>query len=67
MFSESQRKRLMTQRAVIIMRRAIFMEDEGHDSFVMACSTREEAEKWIDNQEGEYFPPSAYYIAESQK
>jgi len=51
---------------VNVMRWPVFMEDEGNHSSVMTC-TREEAEKWIKNQAGEFYRPSDYYIAEIPK
>jgi hypothetical protein len=47
----------------IVMRAACLQEDEGRDFFMQRFSTREDAEKWIAEQEGQYFRPSDYYIA----
>jgi hypothetical protein len=45
-----------------IMLRACLMEHEGQNTFVKQTNTLEEAQRWIADQEGEYFRPSDYYI-----
>jgi hypothetical protein len=52
---------------VVVMRRAVFMEDEGRHSFVKAFTERADAERWIAAQKNEYFQPGDYYIAEGDK
>lgn len=52
---------------VVIMRSPCLMEDEGRHFYAKGPLPREEAEKWIKEQEGEYFRPSDYYIAWNQK
>lgn len=47
----------------IVMRSPCLMEDEGRHFFVDVFPTKEEAQAWINNQEGEYFGPGNYYIA----
>lgn len=50
--------------SVVIMRYPCLMEDEGRHEFIKRCATKEEAKRWIAAQEGEYFKPGDYYIAE---
>lgn len=47
---------------VIIMRAHCLPEDEGRDFFERKTETIEEANEWIEGQEGEYFGPGDYYI-----
>jgi hypothetical protein len=48
---------------VVIMRHPVLPEDEGRHQLAKVCQTREEADKWIVAQRGEYFGPGDYYIA----
>ena len=51
----------------IVMRSPVFMEDEGRHFFAAGpFDDREAAQAWIDEQEGEYFLPGDYYIAEGK-
>lgn len=47
---------------VIVMRYAVFMEDEGRSEIVQEFDSIAAAQKWIAAQEGEYFKPSDYYM-----
>lgn len=48
-------------RAVII-RKAVLMEDEGHEHLIKICETHKEALEWVAQQQGEYFGPRDYRI-----
>lgn len=48
---------------VMIMRRPIFMEDEGGDRLIKRC-TLAEAKEWIRAQAREFYRPGDYYIAQ---
>lgn len=49
---------------VLIMRSPCLMEDEGRHFLVKRFETPKEAREWIEAQEGEYFGPGSYYIAQ---
>lgn len=51
----------------IVMRRPCLMEDEGRTEFIKAFELRGQAQAWIDDQHGQYFPPSDYYILVSKE
>lgn len=51
---------------VAIMRRAVLMEDEGRSHLIKIVESKEEATKWIQEQKGQYFGPSDYYIMEEE-
>lgn len=50
-----------------VMRYPCLMEDEGRHFFINVYPTKQEAKDWIASQEGEYFRPSDYYIAEGKQ
>jgi len=52
-------------RDYIIMRHPCLPEDEGRQFFVKSFGKREEAEKWVKAQKGNYFRPDYYYIVEA--
>lgn len=51
----------------IVMRKPVLMEDEGRHFHIKMYNTRAEAAAWINEQKGEYHPPSDYYIAECKE
>ena len=50
---------------VNVMRKAVLMEDEGHEALIAYQIPMENAVSWISMQGDEYFKPSDYYITES--
>lgn len=50
--------------SIIIMRKACLPEDEGRVHFQGMYKTREEANKWLEAQKGEYFRLGDYYTIE---
>lgn len=50
----------------VVIRKPCLQKDEGRHFYVNQFETREQAQEFIDAQEGEYFRPHDYYIAEVQ-
>jgi len=48
----------------VVMRRPVFMEDEGRHTFVQTFRSKQKAKEWIAAQEKAYFKPDDYYICE---
>jgi hypothetical protein len=40
------------------------MEDRGVESVVARFAFEADANKWVDDQKGQYHPPSDYYVEE---
>jgi hypothetical protein len=54
----------MPDNRYIVIRTPCLPEDEGRYFVIRGFEKREQAEKWIGKQEGKYFNPSDYIIAE---
>lgn len=48
----------------LVIRRPVFMEDEGGYKIAMQFTSKDEADTWVKDQEGEFFHPTDYIVVD---